>query len=146
MTAVLTGSDVAARISQAVPNAVLEVQEDAVVLESETVPAVCRLLKDTPDYAFDFLEAVSAVDFIDHFQVVYHLLSLQRNHSIVLKTRVYSRDEPTVPSVTSVWGGANVQEREIYDLMGVHFRDHPNMKRILTWDGFEGHPHRKDFL
>ena len=90
--------------------------------------------------------ALTAVDYIDYFEVVYRLTSLRHNHSAVLKTRVYERDEPVVPSVVPVWKGADLQEREVFDLMGVRFEGHPDLKRIPTWEGFEGHPLRKDFL
>jgi NADH:ubiquinone oxidoreductase subunit C len=64
----------------------------------------------------------------------------------VLKARVYGREAPSLPSVTGVWVGAELQEREIFDLMGVAFEDHPNLKRLLTWEGFDGHPLRRDYL
>ena len=63
-----------------------------------------------------------------------------------MRSRIYGREEPTAPSVVGVWQGADFQEREIWDLMGVHFTGHPNMKRIMLWEGFAGHPLRKDFL
>ncbi len=71
---------------------------------------------------------------------------MRLNHSAILKTRCHTRDEPKVPSVVEVWRGADLQEREVWDLMGVHFEGHPNMKRILLWEEFPGHPLRKDFL
>ena len=71
---------------------------------------------------------------------------MEHNHSLVIKTRCYGRDNLAVPSIVSLYEGANVQEREIYDLMGISFEGHPNMKRIFLWDGFEGHPLRKDYL
>ena len=60
--------------------------------------------------------------------------------------RLYGREEPELPSVISVWRGADLQEREVWDLMGIRFEGHPNMKRIMLWERFPGHPHRKDFL
>ena len=71
---------------------------------------------------------------------------MRRNERAVVKTKCYDREEPTLPSVVSVWRGADLQEREIWDLMGVRFEGHPNMKRILLWEDFPGHPLRKDFL
>jgi NADH:ubiquinone oxidoreductase subunit C len=107
---------------------------------------VARFLKENPDLDFAFLTSITAVDYVECFELVYHLLSMRRNHSTVLKTRYYGREEPTVASVISVWQGADLQEREIWDLMGIRFEGHPNMKRILLWEGFPGHPLRKDFL
>ena len=94
----------------------------------------------------DYLTAVTAVDYVERFEVVYHMMSLSLNHSVVLKTDVFGRDDVAVPSVVEVWQGADLQEREVWDLMGVRFTGHPNMKRILTWEGFEGHPLRRDNL
>ena len=68
------------------------------------------------------------------------------NTSLVLKSKLYGRDGNSINSVISVWKGADLQEREIWDLMGIFFEGHPNMKRILLWEGFKGHPLRKDFL
>ena len=68
------------------------------------------------------------------------------NTSIVVKSKLYGRSKLSIKSLTSLWKGAELQEREIWDLMGIYFDDHPNMKRILLWEGFEGHPLRKILL
>jgi NADH-quinone oxidoreductase subunit C len=78
--------------------------------------------------------------------VIYHLTSMEQNHSLVVKTRCYGRENLSVSSITGLYDGANPQEREIYDLLGISFEGHPNMKRMLLWDGFQGHPLRKDYL
>jgi NADH-quinone oxidoreductase subunit C len=77
--------------------------------------------------------------------VIYQLTSFPHNHSATIKARVYGREGPELPSVTSLWQGADLQEREIWDLMGIRFTGHPNLKRVLLWEGFPGHPLRKDF-
>ena len=64
----------------------------------------------------------------------------------MIKSKLYGRSKLSIKSLTSLWKGAELQEREIWDLMGIYFDDHPNMKRILLWEGFEGHPLRKDFI
>ena len=86
------------------------------------------------------------MDYIEYFELVYHLDSMIYNTSIVIKTKIYGRNNLSVKSLTSLWKGAELQEREIWDLMGIYFDGHPNMKRILLWEGFKGHPLRKDFL
>ncbi len=106
----------------------------------------CRYLKETPDLQFDLLNAISAVDYVDHFEMVYHLTSTVHHHSAVLKVRLIGRDGLSVSSVIDVWQGADFQEREIWDLMGINFTGHPNMKRIMLWEGFSGHPLRRDYL
>jgi len=146
MTRVLSGADVADQINQAHPGAVTESNDTTVWIEPESLLQVAGFLKESPDLDFTFLTAVSAVDYVDHFELIYQLLSMRKNHSVVLKTRCYGREEPVVDSLTPVWKGANLQEREIWDLMGVHFTGHPNMKRILLWEDFPGHPLRKDFV
>jgi len=89
---------------------------------------------------------VSAVDYIEYFELVYHVLSMRHNHSVVIKSRLFGRETLSVASVTEVWQGADLQEREIWDLMGIWFDGHPNLKRILLWENFPGHPLRKDCI
>ena len=95
---------------------------------------------------FKLLNSITAVDYIEFFQLIYHLTSLTHNHCVVIKVDIFDRSNPTAPSVIDIWRGADYQEREIYDLMGIQFKDHPNLKRLLLWEGFDGHPLRKDYL
>tara|TARA_Y100000588_G_scaffold394643_1_gene516236 strand:- start:1813 stop:2256 length:444 start_codon:yes stop_codon:yes gene_type:complete len=110
------------------------------------VAEVAGFLKSDPDLDFNFLNSISAVDYIDHFEVVYHLTSLNKGHTAVMKALLSGREELVMPSVYHVWRGADFQEREIWDLMGISFDGHPNLKRIMLWEGFDGHPLRKDYL
>lgn len=110
----------------------------------EQLPEVAGHLKGTDGLEFDYLVSVTAVDYWDHFEVAYLLHSIHLGHSVELKVNV-DRDRPVVPSVVAIWGGANLQEREVYDLMGVEFSGHPSLTRVLLWDEFPGHPLRKDF-
>ena len=145
MTKPLSSEDVAGQIGEQIPDAVVEFNESAILVNGEVLLEVARFLKESPGLDFDYVTAITAVDYSDFFEVVYHLTSIVNNHSIVLKTKCHTRENPTLPSVVSLWQGADFQEREIYDLMGISFDGHPNMKRILLWDGFQGHPLRKDF-
>jgi NADH-quinone oxidoreductase subunit C len=88
---------------------------------------------------------MTAVDYQTYFEVVYDLISLEHNQEVLVKTRLTDREKPVLPSVISLWKGADFQEREIFDLFGINFTGHPNMKRIFLWDGFQGYPLRKDF-
>ncbi len=146
MTRELSAEKVASRIDEAVPGVVVGHEANDVWVDPDSTLEVSRFLRDDPELDFAFLTAISAVDYVEYFELVYHLLSLRRNHSVVVKSRVFGRDEPSVPSVVDVWQGADLQEREVWDLMGIHFEGHPNMKRILLWEGFPGHPLRKDYL
>jgi len=141
----LAGPEVAERIEAAVPGAAEEVVEGWVQVRPERLVEVARFLRD--DRALDarYLASLCAVDRYDWFEVVYHLASLSHNHEFVLKARA-AHDDPLLPSVASVWMGADLQEREAYDLMGIRFEGHPTLKRLFLWEGFPGHPLRKDFL
>jgi NADH-quinone oxidoreductase subunit C len=145
MTKVLDPTDVASRIREAFPRAVEDVDDNEIFIQAGAIAEVCRSLRDDEELNFEMLRGLDVVDHIDRFELRYGLLSIARNHETVLKVRLWEREEPSVPSVVGVWEGANLQEREIYDLMGVTFEGHPNMKRVLLWEGFPGHPLRKDF-
>ncbi|MBL7125401.1 MAG: NADH-quinone oxidoreductase subunit C [Dehalococcoidales bacterium] len=146
MTVSLSTWDVANQIKEQFPDAVSEINDQAILVKSESLFEVAQYLKNRPELDFDYLNYISAVDYFDYFELVYQLTSINHNHSLILKTRCYGRDNPTLPSLVSLWRGADFQEREIYDLMGIRFDGHPNMKRIFLWDGFQGHPLRKDYL
>ena len=127
--------------------------ELTVELSREGFPAACLLLRDDAACAFDLLVDVCGVDYSAYgeglwegprFAVVYHLLSLK--HRQRLRVRIFADDDlPIVPSVVEVWAAANWFEREAFDLYGVLFDGHPDLRRILTDYGFVGHPFRKDF-
>ncbi len=146
MTKAMPGAEVARLIEEQLPGAVVEHDEAEVTVGSEAVLRVCSFLNQTAGLDFDYLVNLTGVDYLDYLEVVYHLASLKHNHSVVLKTRCYDREQPAVPSVTSIWQGADFQEREAYDLLGIRFEGHPNMKRIFLWEGFQGHPLRRDYL
>ena len=146
MTRPWQGAELARAISGKLPQAVVEAQDNAVQVKPAAMLDVARLLRESPGLEFDYLASVTGVDYIDFFEVVYHLVSTRQNHSCIIKTRVLGRDEPVVPSVVSVWQGADLQEREVYDLVGIRFEGHPNLKRVLLWEGFPGHPLRRDFI
>ena len=146
MTVALSGKETAGQLEEKFPGSIIESGRDCIVVNSDSLLAVAAFLKDTRGLDLDYLNYITAIDYYDHFEVVYQLVSLEHNHSLVLKTRCYQRDNPTLPSVVNLWQGADFQEREIYDLMGIRFEGHPNMKRIVLWEGFQGHPLRKDYL
>ncbi len=142
----LDGADVARRINEALPGKAVNWNGTDVWIEPEDLLAVGSFLHDDPDLDFATLRAVTAVDYVEYFELIYHLLSMRKNHCAVIKMRRYGRDEPAIDSVVGIWKGAELQEREVWDLMGIHFEGHPNMKRVLLWEGFPGHPLRKDFI
>ena len=136
----------ATRIEEKYPDSIEESTSEYLVVKGDSLLKVAKYLRDTDDLKLDYFNYVTAVDYYSYFEVVYQLTSTVHNHSIVLKTRCHDRENPSVPSVISLWQGADLQEREIYDLMGIRFEGHPNLKRLFLWDGFQGHPLRKDYL
>jgi NADH-quinone oxidoreductase subunit D/NADH-quinone oxidoreductase subunit C/D len=116
-----------------------------VIVSADKIIEVATAMRD--DLGFNYLSSLTGVDLIeeDKMEVVYHAYDLDRGGSgLVLKVQV-DREEPVVPSLVSVFPGADFQEREAWDLLGIRFQGHPDLRRILTWDGFHGHPLRKDW-
>ncbi|MBE0479532.1 MAG: NADH-quinone oxidoreductase subunit C [Dehalococcoidia bacterium] len=146
MTTPLAGTEIAERIKANFPEAVIQGNKTEILLNRDSIADVARFLNRTPGLDFNYLVNLTGVDYFDYLEVVYHLQSLTHNHSVVIKTRCYDRDNPSVPSVIDIWRGADFQEREVYDLLGIRFDGHPNMKRIFLWEGFRGHPLRRDYL
>jgi len=146
VTTALAGEQVAKKINEAYPSAVAVADKTAVIVNSDSLFQVAEFLKKAPEFDFNYLGDLTAVDYTDYFEVVYRLVSLEHNYSLVLKTRCYDRENPAVPSVTKLWRAADFMEREAYDLMGIIFMGHPNLKRLLLWEGFEGYPLRRDYL
>ncbi len=136
------------------PQAVLSVEADTarsevtVQVAAERILDLTRFLHDAPDASFDHLTDICSVDYPEdrqRFEVVYHLHSLSHHRRLRVKTRL-SEDDPTIASVTSVWKGAEFLEREVYDMMGIRFSGHPDLRRILLPEDYaEGYPLRKDF-
>lgn len=125
-----------------------EIIHDHIVVQvySNTIVRVLTLLRDHKDFMFNTLIDVCAVDYLHRqvrFDMVYHLLSTNNNARIRVKTQIGL--ETSIPSVTGVFPNANWYEREVWDLFGIKFTDHPDLRRILTDYDFEGHPLRKDF-
>ena len=145
MTKVLSGSEIEDILSSSFNNQIESLGNDYAQISNQKSLDLFNYLKIEQKY--ELLSSVTSVDRISHFEVVYHLTSLQKNESLVIKIKCgEGRIDPKVKSVISVWRGAELQEREIYDLMGIMFEGHPNMKRLLLWENFEGHPLRKDFV
>ena len=133
------------------PDAVEDVQifrgEVTLSIRAGHLIRVCEFLRDAPGLSFKFLVDVTALDLYPEeprFRAVYHLLSLESGARLRLKVRV-SGDDPRVDSAVVVWPAANAYEREIYDLFGIDFQGHPDLRRILMPDDWEGYPLRKDY-
>ncbi len=142
------------QLGGAIASETMALEELTVVINANHMLEAMRLLRDHPDLRFQQLIDVCGVDYRDYgegarkgprFAAVYHLLSVQHNWR--LRVRVYCPDDelPRLPSVIDIWPSTNWHEREVFDLFGIVFEGHPDLRRILTDYGFIGHPFRKDF-
>jgi NADH-quinone oxidoreductase subunit C len=164
----MTPDQIIARLEQQFPGKIKDKKLDAidpfVVIDPGDLLAVCRFLRDDPQLKFEMLNNVSGVDYLEpdpkkapkagfepHLEVVYHFSSLTFKHRFTLKLLLprWKDDKPgelpEAPSVVSLWKGADWHEREVYDLCGVWFTGHPDLKRILLSEDWVGHPLRKDY-
>jgi NADH-quinone oxidoreductase subunit C len=140
-----TAKDIVTRINAGFPGAAEEAGTNGALVKPGSLTAVMQFLKTADGLEFDYFNYITAVDYYNYFEVIYQLTSLKHNRSVVVKVRCSDRDNPVLPSVYGIWQGADFQEREIYDLFGIKFDGHPNLKRLLLWEGFDGHPLRKDW-
>ena len=138
-------SRVSGALRQLIPDIAAEPARNyvRVTVPVEQLEPTARVLRDSLGYAL--LSMVTAVDYPDHIEVIYLAFALDHPHGVELRTQLPREELPDCPSLTSVWPGADFQERETYDLMGINFVGHPDLRRILTDDDFPGHPLRKDF-
>lgn len=136
-----------ARFGEQIPACGLEAMDPWVAVAPEAIVEVSRFLHDEPDLFFDSLSNLSGVDLKNDnlLQVVYHLYSYKHRHRLVLKVSV-ARDTAVMPSVEWVWKAANWLEREAYDLVGIEFTGHSDLRRLLMPEDWIGHPLRKDFV
>ena len=122
--------------------------DQTVTVQKNVLIDLFKLLRDDPDLNFKFLMDLTAVDYLNRkdkrFEVVYHFYSLKHNDRLRVKVPV-SEEDCTIDSVSSLWKTANWYEREVWDLYGIKFNDHPDMRRILLYEEFKGHPLRKDY-
>ena len=139
--------EIKSALEQLLPGVSLTLDGGTLIVPPGDLTAACRCLKEHERFGLDYLANLTAVDYPpDTMEVIYHLYSMARKHGpVTLKVKL-ARANPTVASVTPLWRGAEFQEREVYDLFGVRFENHPDLRRILMWDGFEGHPMRKDYV
>jgi len=140
---------VKARLETALPNAKIAVEGTSLVVDRGSLVEVSTFLRDDPALKLDFLSNLCAVDWPakNYLEVVYHLFSVAlRTGPLSMKCRTADRgDDAKMPSVTPVWRSGEYQEREAFDLYGVIFTGHPDLRRILMWDEFTDFPMRKDY-
>jgi NADH-quinone oxidoreductase subunit C len=145
MTIALSTVEIVTKLEAILPDSIVESRGNTIFIKGEFLLKITSFLKTTQGLDFNYLNYITAVDYQTYFEVIYNLISLEHNHSLNIKTRLTDRDKPELPSLVSLWKGADFQEREIYDLFGISFSGHPNLKRIFLWEGFQGYPLRKDY-
>lgn len=144
----MTSEELKQYILALVPDAVIEdgIQFLNVTVSSDKLLSLAENLRNNPDTHFDYLFCLSGVDWVSYFSVVYHLSSTTKNHSIVLKAKISDRINPCIESVCRIWRTAEFHEREVFDLFGIRFLNHPDLRRLLLEDDWEGYPLRKDYV
>jgi NADH-quinone oxidoreductase subunit C len=146
------GSDQIERINSKYKGVILDSHDfrgdQTITVQKNILIDLFKFLRDDPDLDFKFLMDLTAVDYLNRkdsrFEVVYHFYSLKHNHRLRVKAPV-NEDDCTIDSVSSLWKTANWYEREVWDLYGIKFNGHPDMRRILLYEEFKGHPLRKDY-
>lgn len=133
------------RVFKAGENEEESVADNSVIyVEKEELLSLLSKLKNDDRYDFNRMPNVTSVDYKTYFEMIYTLYSITHNHWLTVKVKL-EHEEPIITSVTSIYPSANFEEREVYDLMGIDFQNHPDKRRVLLPDNFEGHPLRKDY-
>jgi NADH-quinone oxidoreductase subunit C len=116
-------------------------------LKPECALAVAKFLRDDAELKLDYLSNATGVDWPESLEAVYHLYSVEKKHGpVILRMKTANRtDQVELPSLTPIWRSAEFQEREIFDLYGIVFTGHPDLRRLLMWEGFKDHPMRRDY-
>lgn len=142
---------IATLVKTSFPEAIIDSKifrnELTLAVKREYITEIAKFLKENKELNFNFLSDLCGVDRVEThgvFEVVYHLYSISQNHRVRLKVSIPSSN-PTILTVTGVWSTANWHERETYDMFGITFDGHPDLRKILTPDDFQGHPLRKDY-
>ncbi len=152
-------NQIASFINSSVPGAnanvnIATVGNSSITIDAEKILEVCRALKASSEFEMNVLQAITATDYKENLELTYILASFHKNHELLLKVKL-PRGEGTgntltnlskINSVVSIWSAANFQEREAYDMLGVHFVGHPDHRRILCPDDWQGYPLRKDYV
>jgi NADH-quinone oxidoreductase subunit C len=135
-------------VSGIVPDAAFEESKQflTAIVSPDQFHLLLKTLKERPDTSFDYLFCISGVDIQNKLMVVYHLESTKYGHQIVLKTGTDNREKPELDSIVDLYAGAELHENEIFDLFGIVFKNHPNLRRMFMPDDWNGYPLRKDYV
>jgi NADH-quinone oxidoreductase subunit C len=147
----MDGSVTLKKLTERFPDSIIETHShrgnDTVVVKKEDILDICTYLRDDETLLYNFMMDLTVVDYLGkepRFEVVYHLYSLKHNQRVRIKSRV-SESDCSIDSIVPLWISANWFEREAFDMYGIIFKGHPELKRLLLYEEFEGHPLRKDY-
>ncbi|MBI2966437.1 MAG: NADH-quinone oxidoreductase subunit C [Bacteroidetes bacterium] len=135
------------RISSAAPAASFEVDKEFlyVIIPADNLFTLIKTLKTDPDLSFNHLSCLTCIDRNPEFYMIYILQSFEKKHEIVVKAKISGRSNPAIESVSSLWSGAELLEREVFDFFGIKFNNHPDLRRLFLADDWNGFPLRKDY-
>lgn len=145
MTVDLNTDSIVSLIPDELTSSVIQASGNQMTVEASRLSDIAVFLKAKSGLELDYLCSITGFDYPGYLEVEYLFYSLKLNHRFRLKVRCDDKVNPQIPSLATHWAGAELQEREVFDLLGITFTDHPNLKRIFLWEGFEGYPLRKDF-
>ncbi|MCX6249211.1 MAG: NADH-quinone oxidoreductase subunit C [Bacteroidetes bacterium] len=136
------------RVQALVPEAQLEENKQFItfVIPAEKMHDLALSLKYNEDLAFDYLFCLTGVDTVKHLVVVYHLASTKHGHSLVLKAQTTDRENPAFDTICDIWKSGEFYEREVFDMFGIRFNNHPDLRRIFLDENWKGFPFRKDYV
>lgn len=134
------------RLQHHIPGVALQLEGNAFLVNRDSLLSIARFLKENDGFRMDYVSCLTGVDYQDYLECVYHLYSMEKKEGpICLKVRV-KPDDPKIPSLVPLYRGAEFQEREAYDMVGIVFEGHPDLRRILMWEGFAHYPLRKSYV
>ncbi len=144
----MTNEQLKEKILSVVPDAEFKESKQylTATVNKDKLHALAKNLRESEDTNFDYLFCLTGMDWGDSLGVVYHLESTKHHHTIVLKTKTADREKPVLDTVCDIWKTAEFLEREVFDMFGITFKNHPDMRRILLDEDWVGHPLRKDYV
>lgn len=140
----MTRSADAIGLAQTIGGNVEATDAETILVPADRLLDIATRLKNPEGMCFDYLDMITAVDYEEYFELVYRFVSMAENKRLTINTRV-PKGNPVVDSLTGLWKSADFQERELFDLFGITFNGHSCLRRMMLWEGFQGHPLRKDY-
>jgi NADH-quinone oxidoreductase subunit C len=142
----MSNEELKIKLTELMPSVVFEEGGEWITafVDGSNWKTIAQQLRSNEGFEFDYLFCITCIDWKTHLTMVYHLTSTRYRHSLVIKAKL-DRDSPEIETVSDIWRTAEFNEREAYDLFGVKFLHHPDLRRLLLTDDFEGYPLRKDF-